>query len=73
VASFSLVAGTVPAAAARHQVFGSASAGERKFGLAKAWRQKTWWKAGGTHGFIYGDGKEIVALDRGAYPEKFGR
>jgi hypothetical protein len=23
--------------------------------------------------FIYGGGKEIVALDRGAYPEKFGR
>jgi hypothetical protein len=22
---------------------------------------------------IYGDGKEIVARDRGAYPEKFGR
>jgi hypothetical protein len=41
--------------------------------LAKAWRQKTWWKAGGTYGFIYGDGEEIVALDRGAYPEKFGR
>jgi hypothetical protein len=30
-------------------------------------------KAGGTYGFIYGDGKEIVALDRGAYPERFGR
>jgi hypothetical protein len=27
----------------------------------------------GTYGFIYGGGKEIVALDRGAYPEKFGR
>jgi hypothetical protein len=23
--------------------------------------------------FIYGDGKEIVAADRGAYPKKFGR
>jgi hypothetical protein len=33
-------------------------------GLVKGW---------GTYGFIYGDGKEIVALDRGAYPEKFGR
>jgi hypothetical protein len=30
-------------------------------------------KGWGTYGFIYGDGKEIVALDRGAYPEKFGR
>jgi hypothetical protein len=30
-------------------------------------------KGWGTQGFIYGDGKEIVALDRGAYPEKFGR
>jgi hypothetical protein len=30
-------------------------------------------KARGTHGFIYGDGKEIVAADCGAYPEKFGR
>jgi hypothetical protein len=28
--------------------------------------------ARGTYGFIYRDGKEIVALDRGAYPEKFG-
>jgi hypothetical protein len=30
-------------------------------------------KGWGTHGFIYGDSKEIVAVDRGAYPEKFGR
>jgi hypothetical protein len=30
-------------------------------------------RLGGTYGFIYGVGKEIVALDRGAYPEKFGR
>jgi hypothetical protein len=30
-------------------------------------------RLGGTCGFIYGDDKEIVALDRGAYPEKFGR
>jgi hypothetical protein len=30
-------------------------------------------KAGGTCGFIYRDGEEIVALDRGAYPEKFGK
>jgi hypothetical protein len=30
-------------------------------------------KGWGTHGFIYGDRKEIVAVDRGAYPEKFGR
>jgi hypothetical protein len=28
--------------------------------------------ARGTYGFIYRDGKEIVALDCGAYPEKFG-
>jgi hypothetical protein len=28
-------------------------------------------KSWGTYGFIYGGGKEIVALDRGAYPEKF--
>jgi hypothetical protein len=27
----------------------------------------------GTYNFIYRDGKEIVALDRGAYPEKFGK
>jgi hypothetical protein len=27
----------------------------------------------GARRFIYGDGKEIVAPDRGAYPEKFGR
>jgi hypothetical protein len=32
--------------------------------LVKGWR---------TYGFSYGGGKEIVALDRGAYPEKFGR
>jgi hypothetical protein len=30
-------------------------------------------KGWGTYGFIYRDGKEIVALDRGAYHEKFGR
>jgi hypothetical protein len=27
----------------------------------------------GTYGFIYRDGKEIVALGRGAYPEKLGK
>jgi hypothetical protein len=41
--------------------------------LAKVWRLKAWCKAGGTYGFIYRDGEEIVALDRGAYPEKFGK
>jgi hypothetical protein len=30
-------------------------------------------KAEGTYGFINRDGKEIVALDRGAYPEKHGK
>jgi hypothetical protein len=30
-------------------------------------------KAGGTYGFIYRTGEKIVALDRGAYPEKLGR
>jgi hypothetical protein len=30
-------------------------------------------KGWGTYGFIYRDGEEIVALDRGAYPEKFGK
>jgi hypothetical protein len=30
-------------------------------------------KAGGTYGFIYRDGKEIVALDRGAFFEKLGK
>jgi hypothetical protein len=30
-------------------------------------------KAGGTYGFIYRDDEEIVALDRGAYPEKLGK
>jgi hypothetical protein len=33
-------------------------------GLVKGW---------GTYDFIYRDGEEIVALDRGAYPEKFGK
>jgi hypothetical protein len=33
-------------------------------GLVKGW---------GTYSFIYRDGEEIVALDRGAYPEKFGK
>jgi hypothetical protein len=27
----------------------------------------------GTYGFIYRDDEEIVALGRGAYPEKFGK
>jgi hypothetical protein len=30
-------------------------------------------KAGGIYGFIYRTGEKIVALDRGAYPEKLGR
>jgi hypothetical protein len=30
-------------------------------------------KARGTYGFIYRDGEEIVALDRGAYPKKLGK
>jgi hypothetical protein len=30
-------------------------------------------KAGGTYDFIYRTGEKIVALDRGAYPEKLGR
>jgi hypothetical protein len=30
-------------------------------------------KGWGTYSFIYGDAEEIVALDRGAFPEKFGR
>jgi hypothetical protein len=30
-------------------------------------------KAGGTYCFIYRIGEKIVALDRGAYPEKLGR
>jgi hypothetical protein len=30
-------------------------------------------KAGCTYGFINRDGEEIVALDRGAYPEKLGK
>jgi hypothetical protein len=33
-------------------------------GLVKSW---------GTYGFIYMTGEKIVALDRGAYPEKLGR
>jgi hypothetical protein len=44
-----------------------------RLGLAKVWTLKAWWKAGGTYSFIYRDGEEIVALDRGAYPEKFGK
>jgi hypothetical protein len=50
-----------------------AGGGKSRLGLAKVWRLKAWWKAGGTYGFIYRDGEEIVALDRGAYPEKFGK
>jgi hypothetical protein len=30
-------------------------------------------RPGGTYGFIYRTGEKIVALDRGAYPEKIGR
>jgi hypothetical protein len=30
-------------------------------------------KAGGTYGFIYGTGEKIMAMDRGAYPEKLRR
>jgi hypothetical protein len=50
--------------------FWRCAGGKGKLRLVKVWRQKAWWKIGGTYGFIYRDGKEIVALDRGAYPEK---
>jgi hypothetical protein len=48
------------------------------------WRKKQAWidkglkakgsmKARGTYDFIYMTGEKIVALDRGAYPEKLGK
>jgi hypothetical protein len=73
VALFSLVAGSTLVAATRHQVFGSTSAGEESLDLRRLEGKRHGERLGGTHGFIYGDGKEIVVADRGAYPEKFGR
>jgi hypothetical protein len=53
--------------------FGSTRAGEGKFRLAKVEGRRLGERLGAPTVFIYGTGKEIVAGDRGAYPEKFGR
>jgi hypothetical protein len=59
---------------------------EEELRLAKIRELKAWWRARGTHGFIYSPGKDsrakglverswpqVVALDRGASPKKIGR
>jgi hypothetical protein len=53
--------------------FGSASAGERKFDWQSLEGKRLGERLGAPTVLYMGDGKEIVALDRGAYPEKFGR
>jgi hypothetical protein len=40
--------------------------------IGEGLKEKGLMKGRSSYDFIYRDGKEIVALDRGAYPEKFG-
>jgi hypothetical protein len=72
-ASFSLVAGPVPVATARHQVYWSTSAGEGSLDWRRLEGKKLGERLGAPTVLIYGTGEEIVARARGAYPEKFGR
>jgi hypothetical protein len=72
-ASFSLVAGSAPVAAARLQVFGSTSAGEESLDWQRLEGKRLGERLGAPMVLIYGSGKETVARDCGAYPEKFGR
>jgi hypothetical protein len=58
-ASFLLVAGTAPVAAPRHQVSGCTCAGERKFGLAKARRQKIGERLGAPTVLVMGVAKRL--------------
>jgi hypothetical protein len=41
--------------------------------IGKGLKAKGLMKGWGTYGFIYRGDEEIVALDRGAYPEKLGK
>jgi hypothetical protein len=59
-------------------VLGLALIGKRKLEVGEDLKTKGLVRAGGTHGFIYRPGEkrswpQVVALDRGAYPEKLGR
>jgi hypothetical protein len=72
--SFRLVGGMAPVATTHHWFLEPRWWWwQGRLGLAKAWRLNAWWKARGTYGFIYRIGEKIVALDRGAYPEKLGK
>jgi hypothetical protein len=73
VTSFSLVAGSAPVAAARHQVCGSTSAGEESLDWQRLEGKRLGERLGAPMVLIYGIGKEIVARDRGTYPKEFGK
>jgi hypothetical protein len=73
MASFSLVAGTAPATAARHQVLGVLVLEKESLDWQRLEGERLGERLGAPTVLFMGDGKEIVALDRGAYPEKFGR
>jgi hypothetical protein len=53
--------------------FGSTNAGEGSLDWRRLEGKKLGERLGAPTILIYGTGKEIVAIDRGAYPEKFGR
>jgi hypothetical protein len=63
----------VPVAAACHEVFWSASTREEKLDWQRLESRGLGERLGAPKVLIYGTGEEIVAGDRGAYPEKFGR
>jgi hypothetical protein len=73
VASFSLVAGTALAAAALHLVLGVLVLEKESLDWQKLEGERLGERLGAPMILFMGDGKEIMALDRGAYPEKFGR
>jgi hypothetical protein len=52
---------------------GSTSAGEESLDWRRLEGKILGERLGAPTVLIYGDGEEIVASDRGAYPEKFGR
>jgi hypothetical protein len=60
-------------AAARHQVLGVLVLEKESLDWQRLEGKRLGERLRAPTNFIYGAGKEIVATDHGAYPEKFGR
>jgi hypothetical protein len=72
-APFGLVASPAPVAAACHGAFGVLVLERRNLDWQRLESRGLGERLGAPEVLIYGTGKEIVAGDRGAYPEKFGK